>query len=288
MGRIRDENYYQVSGWMITKLGLKSYELQAFAIIYGFTQDGVSLYSGSLSYISEWLGASRPTTIKTLKSLVDKGYILKEQNTINGVSFNKYYANLTAVEAARGSKESLPPVKDVNRGSKEILLGGSKESLPGSKEILLGGSKKSLPNNNTRDNNKDNNRDNNNYNNDEQSKTVEVVVENPVIFWEQNVGLLTPYVADCLKDMLETYGEAVVMQAMEIAVKQGKRTPAYVEGCCKNIASGATPFNRYSGKGNRDLREVAAEVDEILARGGKKNDDKREFDPAVWGVWASQ
>ena len=273
MGRIRDENYYQVSGWMITKLGLKSYELQAFAIIYGFTQDGVSLYSGSLSYISEWLGASRPTTIKTLKSLVDKGYILKEQNTINGVAFNKYYANLTAVEAARGSKESLPPVKDVNRGSKKSLLGGSKESLP---------------NNNTRDNNKDNNRDNNNYNNDEQPKTVEVVVENPVIFWEQNVGLLTPYVADCLKDMLETYGEAVVMQAMEIAVKQGKRTPAYVEGCCKNIASGATPFNRYSGKGNRDLREVAAEVDEILARGGKKNDDKREFDPAVWGVWASQ
>lgn len=146
MSRIKDENFYQISGWMLNRLGLKGTELQVFAIIYGFSQDGETVFSGSLNYLSDWLGTSRPTTIKALKGLTDKGLIVKETLQMNGVTFNRYKANLeTCFSNFMGGKETLLPVKNID--------GGSKETLPqGSKETLLGGSKETLPNNKSLDN----------------------------------------------------------------------------------------------------------------------------------------
>jgi hypothetical protein len=119
-----------VSGWMLNRLNLKGAALQVFAIIYGFSQDGESYFTGSLQYLSDFTNASKPTVIKALKELVDKAYLVKIENEMNGVKFNKYKANLLVVKNLYGgSQDSLPG------GSKEILLGGSKETLP-NKEIL--------------------------------------------------------------------------------------------------------------------------------------------------------
>lgn len=90
MGKIRDQNFYAVSGWMVTRLGLKGRELHAYAIIYGFTQDCETEFTGSLSYISEWLGCTKKTTIETLKSLISKGLIEKNQDEIRGIKVNYY------------------------------------------------------------------------------------------------------------------------------------------------------------------------------------------------------
>lgn len=90
MGKIKDQNFYAVSGWMVTRLGLKGRELHAYAIIYGFTQDCETEFSGSLSYISEWLGCTKKTTIETLKSLISKGLIEKNQDENKGVKVNYY------------------------------------------------------------------------------------------------------------------------------------------------------------------------------------------------------
>lgn len=114
MSKIKDDNYYQISGWMLNRLGLKGVELQIFAIIYGFSQDGESMFSGSLSYLGDWVGASRPTVIKALKELVAKQYVTKESFTVSNVTFNKYGVNMQTVENLRGSKETL-------QGSKETL-----------------------------------------------------------------------------------------------------------------------------------------------------------------------
>jgi hypothetical protein len=114
MSRINDENYYQISGWMLNRLQLKGTELQVFAIIYGFSQDGESMFGGSLNYLCDWVGASRPTVIKALKDLVSKEYIVKETTEINHVTFNRYKANLSTIADLRGSKETL-------QGSKETL-----------------------------------------------------------------------------------------------------------------------------------------------------------------------
>lgn len=62
-------NYYSVQGWMVKDLNLKGNELAVFAIIYGFSQDNETWFTGSLNYLCEWLTTSRPTTIEILKKI---------------------------------------------------------------------------------------------------------------------------------------------------------------------------------------------------------------------------
>ena len=112
---LNDNCFYHVGAWMRTKLNLKGVALEIFAIIYGFSQDGESKFTGSINYLCEWTGVSRPTVINTLKSLVDDDLIIKETETVNGVTFNHYRANISYIVNFTGSKESL--------------LGGSKKSL---------------------------------------------------------------------------------------------------------------------------------------------------------------
>lgn len=129
----------------------------------------------------------------------------------------------------------------------------------------------------------------------EHSLVVVDKTDNPFRFWNSNMGTLTGYIAEKIQAMIADYSEPVVLEAMQRSLEQGKRTLAYVEGCCKNIHSGNDRPRRSKqaqsgggGRGNRDLKEVAAEVDEILAQGGAESDAKRDFDAAVWGVWASE
>lgn len=129
----------------------------------------------------------------------------------------------------------------------------------------------------------------------EHSLVVVDKADNPFKFWNSNMGALTGYIAEKIQAMIADYSEPVVLEAMQRSLEQGKRTLAYVEGCCKNIHSGNDRPRRSKqaqsgggGRGNRDLKEVAAEVDEILAQGGAESDAKRDFDAAVWGVWASE
>lgn len=127
---MRDDNYIVIPGWAINRLGLKGNDLIIFSIIYGFSQDGESEFSGSIQYLCDCLNVSRPTIINSLKNLVSLGYITKRAETINGVVFNRYKVSLQVVENFnRGSKESLLGVKNFNGGSKESLLGGSKKIL---------------------------------------------------------------------------------------------------------------------------------------------------------------
>lgn len=70
--KVRDDNFFLVSGWMLNRLNLKGVALQVFSIIYGFSQDGESFFTGSLQYLSDFTNASKPTIIKALdrKSVV--------------------------------------------------------------------------------------------------------------------------------------------------------------------------------------------------------------------------
>lgn len=118
---LNDNCFYHVGAWMRTKLNLKGVALEIFAIVYGFSQDGESKFTGSINYLCEWTGVSRPTVINTLRGLVDDDLIIKETETINGVTFNRYKANIPYIVNLTGSKESL--------------LGGSKKSLHNNNSI---------------------------------------------------------------------------------------------------------------------------------------------------------
>lgn len=89
---IDPKNYYIVQGWMISELGLKGNALAAYAIIYGFSQDGNCEFTGSARYLAEWLDCSRSTIMEVLKKLVEQGYLTKRDSTQNGVKYCAYAA----------------------------------------------------------------------------------------------------------------------------------------------------------------------------------------------------
>jgi predicted transcriptional regulator len=88
MGKIiKDGNYIHIESFMVTQLKLKGNELIVYAIIYGFSQDGKSKFIGSLDYLAEWTNSTPQGIIKNLKSLVEKGLIIKQK--IKG--YNAYF-----------------------------------------------------------------------------------------------------------------------------------------------------------------------------------------------------
>lgn len=116
---VDDNNFIAITGWMVNTLKLKGSELLVYALIYGFSQDGESKFYGSRKYIADWFNCSLPTIDKALNNLLEKKLIIKDEEIINGVKFNRFRAN----------KKTLQGIKKLYRGSKETLQGGSKETL---------------------------------------------------------------------------------------------------------------------------------------------------------------
>jgi len=60
-------------------------------------------------------------------------------------------------------------------------------------------------------------------------------VERPNVFrlYEENIGPLTPMIADTLKDAEETYETDWIIDALELAVKNNKRNWKYMEAILK-------------------------------------------------------
>lgn len=100
--KINSRSHIVIQGWMVTDLKLKGNELIVYAIIYGFSQDNESLFYGSRSYLAEWCNVSLPTIDSALKGLLDKKLIKKQQETINGVSFNRYKVSLGGIKNLYG------------------------------------------------------------------------------------------------------------------------------------------------------------------------------------------
>lgn len=108
--KVKDENYINIQGWMVTKLGLKGNELLIYAIIYGFSQTEDQTFNGSLQYLADWTNSTKQGVTKNLKALVEKEYIIKEDKYINNVKFCEYYATkLDTVynKVAQGIQQSL-------------------------------------------------------------------------------------------------------------------------------------------------------------------------------------
>ena len=126
MSSLRDENYTSIQGWMINKLNLKGNELIVYAIIFGFSQAEEQVFNGGLKYLAEWTNSTKQGVMKNLKSLVEKGYICKRENYINGVKFCEYYA--TELDGV---------LNKVQRGIKQSSTDGGKQSLTNNKEEIL-------------------------------------------------------------------------------------------------------------------------------------------------------
>lgn len=117
--QVKDNNYFVVHGWMRNLLGLRGNALDIYAIIYGFSQADHQEFTASINYLCEWLGVSRPTIINNLKDLVDSGFLTKESEDINGVTYCRYKA---VIPEEGGSKKTLlPQLKNFTGGGKKTL-----------------------------------------------------------------------------------------------------------------------------------------------------------------------
>lgn len=132
---VKDENFITIQGWMVSQLELKGNELMVYAIIYGFTQDGESIYKGGLQYLANWTNSTKQGITNNLKSLVEKGYIEKIEETINNVKFANYrIVPLEDISKFNGIKKSLIPIKKslINN----IINNIDNNSLDKSKQLL--------------------------------------------------------------------------------------------------------------------------------------------------------
>lgn len=116
--KVSRNNYISVQGWMIRDLGLKGNELLIYACIYGFSQAENQVFSGSLQYLADWTNSTKQGVTKCLKSLTEKGFIVKTDKVINGVKFCEYYA--TELEGVL-NKVAYP--------MQQSCMGGIKQSL---------------------------------------------------------------------------------------------------------------------------------------------------------------
>lgn len=117
--KVRRENYICLHGWMLADLGLKGNELIIYACIYGFSQAESQVFSGSLQYLADWTNSTKQGVMKCLKSLVEKGYIVKTDKIINGVKFCEYHAT-----------ELHGVLNKVAQGMQQSCMGGIEQSLP--------------------------------------------------------------------------------------------------------------------------------------------------------------
>ena len=119
-------NYIAIQGWMVEQLGLKGNELLAYALIHGFSQDGKNQFTGSLTYIQQWLNCAHSTAVLTLQSLVKKQLIKKHEIYHNNQKYCTYQAIIPATitqpqNQTTQSENPTPPVRNSNQTSPKII-----------------------------------------------------------------------------------------------------------------------------------------------------------------------
>ena len=119
---VKENSYINIQAFMVNDLHLKGIELIVYAVIFGFSQDGESEFTGSLQYLADWTCSTKQGVLKALQSLVEKQLILKNIEYKNNIRFCTYKSTvLNKVE--QGIKQSLT-------GYATEFNGGIKQSLP--------------------------------------------------------------------------------------------------------------------------------------------------------------
>lgn len=113
------ESYVVLMPFMVEELGLKGSELVAYALIYGFSQDGESWFTGSAKYVADWCGIARRNALGVLQKLTDKGLVEKVR-TGRGCAY-RVCKNIT------GDKTS-PVMKHHRTGDKTSPVTGDETS----------------------------------------------------------------------------------------------------------------------------------------------------------------
>lgn len=99
---LNPDSFILIHSWMVTELHLKGTDLLLFALIHGFSNDGISTYTGSLSHMMEWTGCTKAAVLRSLKKLVESGLIRKDIYTEHSFRRCSYSVNWLGVRYTRG------------------------------------------------------------------------------------------------------------------------------------------------------------------------------------------
>lgn len=86
---MEDRGYTIIPDWMLN-LDLDIYEVIILAVIYGFSQDGESSFTGSQNYLARKAKCTRRKVTLVLPKLVEKGYVQKIDRDVRGVHLCEY------------------------------------------------------------------------------------------------------------------------------------------------------------------------------------------------------
>lgn len=87
---VKDGTYVNIQSFMVNELHLSGNALIIYAVIYGFSQDGKSWFTGSRSYLAAWCQASKSTVSRNLESLCSDGLIERRERVESGVMLVDY------------------------------------------------------------------------------------------------------------------------------------------------------------------------------------------------------
>lgn len=102
--------YTLIPDWMLD-LDLDIYETIILSVIYGFSQDGDSLFQGSQKFLQWKARCSRTKVVKALGVLLDKGLIEKIDKVVNGVKLCDYRVSLWVTGCTQEVQGCTPQVQ---------------------------------------------------------------------------------------------------------------------------------------------------------------------------------
>jgi len=83
------KGYTNIPDWMLS-LDLDVYETIILAVIFGFSQDGESTFSGSQNYLARKAKCTRRKVAMALPKLVEMGLVIKIDKDVRGIKLCEY------------------------------------------------------------------------------------------------------------------------------------------------------------------------------------------------------
>ena len=114
---VKDGTYVNIQSFMVNELHLSGNALIIYAVIYGFSQDGDSWFTGSRSYLAAWCQASKSTVSRNLETLCADGLIERREHVKAGVLLVDY-------RAVRGTQNEQGCTQNAQGGVPKMGRGG--------------------------------------------------------------------------------------------------------------------------------------------------------------------
>lgn len=114
---VKDGTYVNIQSFMVNELHLSGNALIIYAVIYGFSQDGDSWFTGSRSYLAAWCQASKSTVSRNLETLCADGLIERRERTESGVLLVDY-------RVVRGTQNEQGCTQNEQGGIPKMGMGG--------------------------------------------------------------------------------------------------------------------------------------------------------------------